>query len=179
MPKFQLLLLDANVIIYAHELGIWDDLIDKCEITITRTVLEEETYYWFDEQDTPHRIDLNDNINAKDINCIDVPQSQLETFLEKFDPTYLDRLDPGEADSLALLDNSKESWLICSSDHIVYKVLGCLGRGGQGKSLEEILNTIGLGRQVKSQYSEEFRKKCTVQGEQDGIIGMGLKEPRF
>ncbi len=179
MLKFPRLLLDANVIIYAHELGIWDKLVEKCEITITRTILEDEAYYWYDDQERPHAIDLNHNINEKEINCIDVPISQLNTFLKKFDLTYLGRLDPGEADSLALMDNSEESWIICSSDAIVYKVLGCLGRSEQGKSLEEILNEIGLGRKVKLQYSKEFKKQCTLQGEQDGIIGMGLKKPRF
>ena len=111
--------------------------------------------------------------------CVDVPSSQLSGFLDKFDPTYLDRLDAGESDSLAFflnqLDNG-ENWYISSSDAIVYTVLGRLHLSERGISLEEILYQIGRGRGLKKQYSKEFRIKATKKGEQDGIMDIGLQE---
>ena len=167
MPKFQLLLLDAGVIITAHELGVWSELVNKCTISITRTVLEQETYYWRDEQGKPYQIDLNNDIREGNIHVLDVPLDQVRDFREKFDPTYLDRMDPGETDSLVFLFHAEEEWLITSGDGVVFKILGRLARGEQGISFEEILEEVGLGRAVRWQFTKEFRLKYTKQGQQD------------
>ncbi len=83
-------------------------------------------------------------------------------------------MDPGETDSLAFL-YSQEKGLICASDKIVFKSLGSLGLGEQGISLEEVLDKVGLSRQVESQLTKKFRLKYTLQGEQEGITGAALK----
>jgi len=49
-----------------------------------------------------------------------------------FGPTYLERFDPGERESLAHLVTSADEYMICSADSIVFKVLGFLDRGEQG-----------------------------------------------
>ena len=172
MPKFQFLLLDTGVIIGAHELGIWDSLITQCTITITSTV-KQEADFWYDNHGERHEINLDNDINANKINCVDIPYSQVSDFCKKFGPTYLDRMDPGEADSLAYLTFSKEHWIMASTDSHVFKVLGYLGFCDRGISLEEILQKVGLGREVDWKYSIGFRKKYTLKGEQDGITGIG------
>ena len=174
MPKFQFLLLDAGIIIGAHELGVWDSLIQQCTVTITSTV-NQEADFWYDEHGERHEINLSEDINTKKINCVDVPLSQVSDFCKKFGPTYLDRMDPGEADSLAYLSFSNQHWLIASADSHVFKVLGYLGLGEQGISLEEILQKVGLGREVHWKYRMDFRKKYTLKGEQDGITGLGQR----
>ena len=177
MPKFRFLLLDAGIIIGAHELGVWDHLIQKCAVTVTRTVKDQETYYWSDEQDIGHEIDLMRDVEGGRINCVDVPLSQVGEFRKIFDPTYLDRMDPGESDSLAFFFSKTEEWFIASADSIVFKVLGCLGLGERGVSLEGILQQVGLGRNVKEwKYTEEFRRKYTLKGQQDGLTGLGRIE---
>jgi len=44
MKKFQFLLLDAGPIIKLFEIGLWEKFIERCEITIARTVVEEAVY---------------------------------------------------------------------------------------------------------------------------------------
>lgn len=41
MKKFSFLLLDTGPIIKLFELGIWDDFIKRCDVTISRTVAEQ------------------------------------------------------------------------------------------------------------------------------------------
>lgn len=181
MPKFQFLLLDAGIIIGAHELGVWEQLINQCTITITNTVKDQEVYYWYDEHQVGHKIDLDQYIQEGKLNCVEIPRYLLEKFLKVFDPTYLDRLDPGESDSLAFLLNELEKcedWLISSSDAIVYTVLGRLHLSERGISLEEILQQIGLDRSLAWKYSREFRTKYTRIGEQDSITGIGLQKDK-
>ena len=65
--------------------------------------------------------------------------------------------------------------MISSGDAIVFRVLGNLGRGDEGLSLEEILQQIGLGRKLDWPYSRAFREKYTKDGETDMIQGRGRK----
>lgn len=161
--KFRLLLLDANIVIYLHELGLWERFIEKCSVTLTQTVVDEVISY-----------DLGPDIRERRIQCIEVDLETVQRFTSKYGPVYLDRLDPGEADSLAFLMASREEWIISSADEIVFKVLGLEGRAEQGLSLEEILDKIGMTQpNLKPQYKKSFREHVTRKGQIDGITGFG------
>ena len=161
--KFQLLLLDANIVIYLCELNLWDTFIQNCSVTLTQTVVDEVASY-----------DLQPYIRDGKIQCIEVPLAIVNKFMKKYSPVYLDRLDPGEAESLAFLMDSQEEWLISSSDEIVFKTLGREGRSEQGISLEEVLSKIGLTQSnLSTQYPKEFRVNVTKKGQIDNITGFG------
>jgi len=131
MKKLRFLLLDANVVIKLFELGLWKTVIDKCEILLARTVVEREAEFFFDD-DGQHAIDLAHDINSNRIAIVDAQASDLRRFLKRFDPLYLERLDPGEAESLAYLVSCEDPCLLCSSDAIVFRVLAQLRRAEQG-----------------------------------------------
>ena len=147
MQKFRLLLLDANIVIELHKLGLWEKVVREYSATLTSTVVDEAKY-WEEEEKRQHPFDLAQDIEKGKIACKEISLSQIAKFRQKFDPSYLERLDDGETESLVFLCESDEEWLISSSDAIVFKVLGRLGRGKQGISLEEILQQIGLGCQL-------------------------------
>lgn len=173
MKKFRLLLLDANIVIELFRQGIWEKLIDSCDIHLSRTVAKDEAQFYEDPQGEKQYFDLNQDIAAGKITIFDVLPSKLVTFRSQFDDTYLERLDTGEAESLAYLMNSSEPYLICSADSIVYKVLGNLNRREQGIALEEILQQVGLTRKVSWQFSKRFREKWTQEGFQEQLGGIG------
>jgi len=58
----------------------------------------------------------------------------------------------------------------------VFRVLGNLNKEEQGVSLEEVLQKIGLGRQLKHQFSKTYRENWTKKGSQESIQGTGLKD---
>jgi hypothetical protein len=172
MLKSQLLLVDTNIIIYTHEIDIWPLLIKKCPIALTSAV-QDESRFWVDHKGNHYSIDLNEDINNKKVVFLDVPLSSINILCKMFGPTYLDRMDIGETDSLAFLYENKDKDVhICSSDSIVFKVLGSLGLREKGISLEELLNDIGLGRSLEWRFQKSFREKYTLMGEQEGITGM-------
>lgn len=171
--KFRLLLLDANIVIYLHERGLWDRFIQRCSVTLTSTVVQESKF-WEDEQGVQYPIDLTADIDSQKIQTVDVDLKVIQDFSKKYGPVYLDRLDPGEADSLAFLMTSREEWIISSADEIVFKVLGLEGRTEQGLSLEEILDKIGLTQSnLKRQYRKAFRESAIRKGQYDGITDFG------
>jgi len=175
MKKFHLLLLDANIVIRLFGFGIWEKVIEPCDVHLARSVAEHEAQFWEDEHGGRHDIDLRPHMQDGRVTVFDVAPSELAAFRSEFDLTYLERLDLGEAESLAYLMNAAEQYLICSADSIVYRVLGNLNRGDQGISLEEVLQQIGLGRRVSRQFSKAFRETWTKKGSQECIRGTGWK----
>ncbi len=164
MKKLRLLLLDANVMIMLHELGLWDKTVDLCDIHLAGTVIDEEALFFRDSNGDEHSIDLLADIASAKVIRFDVGVSLINAFKTRFRSDYFDALDPGEAESLTYLVNSKERYHICSADKIVYRVLGYLYLADQGISLEEVLQRIGQSRKVDHEYSKSYREYWSSEG---------------
>jgi hypothetical protein len=175
MKKLRFLLLDANVVIELFEFGLWQTLLERCEVLLARTVAEREAQFFVDQQDQRCEIDLAADIAAERVSIVDVAAADLKRFFDRFDPLYLERLDPGEAESLAYLVRSSEPCQICSSDAIVFRVLAQLSLLERGLSLEEVLQQVGLGRKLAYQFSKKFRESWTKRGQQESVQRIGLR----
>lgn len=88
----------------------------------------------------------------------------------------MQKLDPGETESLVFCLEEGVACLLCSSDAVVFRVLAQLDRTEQGVSLEEVLASVGLGRPLDRPYTKSFRKEFASKGLQDRLAGMGLKK---
>ncbi len=175
MKKFRLLLLDANVVIHLFELGIWEDVIQRCDVHLAGTVIGEASDY-IDAEGDRQEIDLEPYVAGKKITRFDLETGQMDRFKENFGITYLEQMDPGETESLAYLLGAGPECKICSADKIVFRVLGALRRSDQALSLEEILQEIGLGRRLPRQFTRAYRDEWVRKGFQEGIRGIGLRE---
>lgn len=171
MKKLSLLLLDANIVIILHELGIWDKVIEQCDIYLSGTVIDLEAKYWEDKNEIRHTIDLTNCLSKGVIKRFDLDSSEIEGFRQKYGAMYIEKLDPGEAESLAFLFREQEKYIICSSDGIVYRLLGAEFASDRGLSLEEILIRIGLQRSLPHQFTKEFRERYSDQGFKEGFQG--------
>jgi len=109
------------------------------------------------------------------IKVLDVNASIVGTFHDKFDILYKAIVHDGEKETLAFLFDSPEYWLVCAADKAVFRVLGLLGRGERGISLEEILKAIGQSRRdLEREYTKKYREKWTCIGQRDSIQDKGL-----
>ena len=172
MKKFRFLLLDAGPIIKLFELGIWDEFIAKCDVTISRTVAEEAQYASLEFEDICINLEFCDEQNL--IKIVDVELCNVKAFHEKFDQQYKVDIHAGEKETLAFLCNSSEDWRVCAADSVVFRVLGLLGKAEQGIFLEEILNQVGLSQQLEWEYTRKFRERYTSMGQIDSIQDKGL-----
>ena len=173
MKRFQLLLLDADVVIHIFSLGIWEKLIERCDVYLAGTVLSEAHFYE-DEHGTRHDFSLRSYADADRITVFDMLPSELTSFRQRFDPVYLEKLDEGETESLAYLLTAEEDSRICSADKIVFRILGALKMSDRGVSLEEVLDQTGLSRQLSQHLTKTYREKWTQRGFQEGMWGIGL-----
>ena len=134
MKRFQFLLLDAGPIIELVELGIWNEFVKRCDVTVCRTVAEEARWASLELEDV--RIDLETEEREGRISVVDVELSVVKTFHDKFDASYQAIIHDGEKETLAFLDSASEEWLVCAADKAVFRTLGWLGKAEQGISLE-------------------------------------------
>ena len=175
MPKLKLLILDANVVIYLHQIGLWQAVLERCEVYLSSIVIDDEVQH-YEGTEYDEVIDLSPDIAAGRVQRFDVPVAEVKIFRGQFDPAYRGELDPGEEESLAYMLQATESFVISSGDAIVYRILGNVSRGDSGLSLEEILQKIGIGRSgLPWQYTKTFREKYTKIGQHDFLQGRGRK----
>lgn len=170
----RLLLLDAGVVMELHRLGLWEQVVEHCDVLLARAVLGESKYY--DDGESHVRIDLKPDIAEGRIRIVDVKLAQLAAFQRRFQPTFLERLDAGEAESLAYMTEVDTGCIITSADKIVWRTLGALRIGEDGISLEEILGRIGLGRRVGNEFSKSYRQEWTQRGFEEGLRGEALRQ---
>jgi len=173
MKKFPFLLLDAGPIIKLFQLGIWDNFIKECDVTISRIVAIQAKYASQEYEDIC--IDLQPYEKQHLIKIIDLEPSVVKTFSNKFNLLYKAIIHDGEKETLAFLWASPENWLVCAADKAVFRVLGFLDKAKQGISLEEILKDIGQSRSnLEPEYTKKFREKWTREGQIDFIQGQDL-----
>lgn len=174
MKRWSFLLLDANVIIVLFKWGIWDRLVAACDLHVAETVIGE-AHFFEDDAGDRQDFDISGYVTKGLIETFSVAPADVKSFVDSFDSSYIEKLDAGEAESLAYLMKVHDEHQICSADAIVYRVLGNLDRGHQGASLEEVLAKVGLARPVPRQFGKAFRETYTGQGVSERLQGRGQR----
>lgn len=176
MKKFQFLLLDAGPIIKLFELGLWEKLIERCDVTIARTVVEEAVH--IGQCSSLDYIDFPFEKAAEQgrIKIIDMDLRAIQSFLRDSTIEIKYAIDPGEAETLTFLANSTEDFILCSADGPVFSTLGFLDMAKSGISLEELLKKVGLSPSQKLEwwFSKKFHEKYTHAGQIDATQDKGL-----
>jgi hypothetical protein len=176
MKKLSLLLLDACVIIELCKVGLWDRVLEQCEILLARTVFDESAFYR-DANGVQVLLSLEEDERAGRIRIVEVPPAEVMAFKKRFQQQFAGEIHAGELESLAYIFSQREAnHRICSSDKAVFRVLGCLGKREQGISLEEVLKRCGLGRKLHPSFGEEYREHWTDHGWTEGFQGKALKK---
>ncbi len=162
----KLLLLDADVIIDFHRLGLWKQITKICEVYASSTVLHNETYFYENETGR-HIIDIN---NIKEVSAKPQEIAQLS---KKFDPSYL-TIDAGELESLTILYKQK-GYIFCTCDRSAIIALSLIGLIENGISVENLIKRNGLSvKNLEPKHSEKRFRDCLNEGSRMKIQGNGL-----
>ncbi len=177
--KPRCVLLDANVVIESHELGVWEELRAGYRLTVPATVSRREALFYFAGR-RKVRVDLPGQIRRSDIDELEASVEELADLYGTFESWFLDTLDPGELEALALLKAGRATGCsFCTSDAPAIKALVMLGMSNWGVSLETLLSRIGLTKKFKTQFQESFFKSCCRQGSLNLVTRDGLREKRL
>src|SRR5262245_27939018 len=105
--KSRLVILDANVIIRAFAGNFWNTFVAQYEVHVTSIVLHNEVYFYEDSKGNRVSIDLPAEVKAGRIKELSASSAEIANLVEKVNPNFLDRIDDGEQESIALLLTGK------------------------------------------------------------------------
>lgn len=165
-PKSKLVILDANVIITAHELGVWAHICNKYDVHVTKTVVKDEVRH-FTSKKTSQKvsIDLKPQIENKTITEIEGDAQSLHRLFSKT-KSLSETIDPGETEAIALLlDKKFEEFRFCTGDQTAIKIMSALSISHMGLSMEKLLTDVGISKNgLHPSYSEKAFKSRVTDG---------------
>jgi hypothetical protein len=153
----KLLLLDADVIIDLHSLGLFDKMTKAYDIQVTKTVFEEAKYYPKKNAKIP--IDIKQKVTViddVDIGCVQrVQEEAREAMLT---------LDPGETTVIAYIMQFEDDIKLCLFDKAAIKVISYMNLEEKSVSLESALRKAGHHTKLLPRHLEKSFKECIKEG---------------
>jgi hypothetical protein len=138
VQKPKLLLLDADVVIEAHKLGAWDALRNAFSIAVPATIVREARY--FTSSEGRQGINLQREIDAGEITCIDATGDEIQATFENFAPVFMQGIDDGEKEGIAIIRFEKaEDCVFCTGDTNAVEAIGMLAIDSRSVSFESVL----------------------------------------
>jgi hypothetical protein len=172
--KPPLVLLDANVIIEAYELGVWQALIVSFTLTVPSVVARHEAKY-FVVRGKYNPIDLSSLVTQGKIKVLEADVPEIADLMSQFDPLFSESIDPGEQEALALmLANRCPDHRFCSADARPVQALAMLDMSDRGVSFEELLKRIGRAQKLDDHFTQAFLERQIKEGQRRRIQGDGL-----
>lgn len=177
--RLKCVLLDANVVIEAHSIGVWQKLLDRCQIMIPSIVVRDEALFYSRETNGIHEdIYLPKLVQDGKIIELTATAEDLHSLYGTFDRVFVEGIDPGEAEALALLKSRKAAEAcFCTGDALAIRALAMLGMSEVGISLETLLKRLGLQRKLQHfWFTEEFFQENLKRGSIKRVTGEGLAD---
>lgn len=175
------LLLDADIVIESHAVGIWQKLVEQCKLILPSTIVHDEALF-FQRQinGIPEDINLRSLIEAEKITELSATAEELASLRGLFDRVFIETLHPGETEALALLKAGKApgTWF-CSGDARAIQAIAMIGMPERGISMEALLRRVGLTKPLRKQFREDFFRKNLRVGQLNRITREGLADKEF
>jgi len=168
-------LLDANVVIKAHELGIWLQLTERYELILPATVIRDEARYFKTAKRIRKPIRMQELVAKGEITELGATAEELANMVSIFASWFLQTLDLGETEALSLLKTNRATGAyFCTSDAPAIRALAMMAMSEQGISMETLLAKVGLKKNLERQYTEDFFCTNIRLGQIARITGEGL-----
>ena len=118
-------LLDASVIITAHEIDVWNALLREVDVAVTSIIAHDEALF-FDRKtaSVPAPINLGALISQGVMPEISASVSDIERVRAVFDEELNMALHDGEVEAIAILyADESDSLLFCTSDKVAIRAV--------------------------------------------------------
>lgn len=136
-----IVLLDANVVIWLHEHKRFEALLKNHRILLTETIANETKYYE-DKYGQKKHIDFSTYIKENKLEIIkDAPIEEIKDLHNRVIGKGLCELHAGESSCIQLVINNP-NYKFCTGEPNVFIVMGYLGLAKQAVSLEELLGRL-------------------------------------
>ena len=151
------LLLDADVVIDLHTLGLFGKISRAYDICLTRDVFVEARYYKKDGIKID--IDIKHVVIIRNVNLESLREVQREAKEARL------VIDPGESTSIAYLIQTDEEITFCSCDQAAIKLISYMELEKKAISLEKTLRSAGYhGKNLYPRHFEKTFKTAVKEG---------------
>lgn len=159
MKKPKLLLLDANVVLIAYRLGLWDQLKAKYEVYVTSIVADIEVKY-VKTENSRVAVDLRAQEENGEIHIVEANATEMASATANFAEAFRQALDSGEIEGIAvMLRGELEGCSFCTGDTNGLQALGMLNLGECSISFEDVLEQSGLRSKLPMTLPPEFTRR--------------------
>jgi len=177
--KPQLILLDADIIIEAHELGIWDEIVKKVDIFIPSIIIQDQAKFFYTKHRNKVKIDLKSQVERGLIKELLTSVDELKQLSEKLNKMVLD-IHHGEKEALAFIFCHKnENYCFCTGDKSAIQALAMLDMKEKGISMEKLLKSIGLTKKLKHHFMDKYFNDWLKKGAIRAIQEQGLSKNKY
>jgi hypothetical protein len=154
----KLLLLDADVLMDLHSLGLFQKICKSYDVHLTREVLGEAQYY--KKGGVKRKIDIGTNVTIiENIHIESLRKVQREAKEARLG------IDPGESASIAYIDETEEEMTFCTCDKATIKLISYMNLEERSISLEKALRNVGYrGKNLYPRHYEEKFLECMKEG---------------
>ena len=163
----KLLLLDADVIVDLHTLGLFGKIRKTYDISLTRSVFEEAKYY--------KRSGEKVAIDIRDVTIIENVQIESLRKVQREAKEARLGLDPGETTSIAHLIETREEIIFCTCDRAAMKLISYMELEQKSISLEKALRDIGFHK--KNLYPRHLEKTFKAPVKEGKKLKIQFKKP--
>lgn len=174
MQKLRLLLLDADVVIEAHRLGVWAALKATFSIAVPGTIVREARY--FKSAKGSGSINLQKEIDAGEISCIDATATEISITFDNFDPVFMGGIDDGEKEGIAIIRFEKSDCVFCTGDTNAVEAIGMLAIENRSMSFEAVLGAAKVAvKRVRASMTAQAHEHHVRKGKIRRITGECFK----
>ena len=170
-------LLDANVVITAHELGVWEWLVRVFHVRVPSIVVRGEALHYHPLRQPKEKvpIDLPAQVQSGTIDELVGTAEGIARVLSAFDPSFVGGIHAGEAEGLALvLTGATGDAQFCSGDALAIQALAMLGLAERAVSFEALLGGKKTVVPLEAQCTEDYLRRNLDIGRERRITGMGM-----
>jgi hypothetical protein len=167
-------LVDAVIVIKAHELEVWPDICANYEIVVPGIAKGEAHLYFRSDHCQGFSIELSQ------IKEWEASSEEMKNIYSNFDRAFKGSIHDGEVECLAFLKaHLEEDIRFCTADGPAITALAMLGMTERGVSFEEALRLIGRTKTFSRKdhhFTERFFQDRIDRGREKRIRGEGLSE---
>jgi len=159
-------LLDADVVIGLHELGLWNSIVGHYGKIFLSEAAYKEPLFYYSPTNQKIPINLEPLVKKEQVKILEgkiIIESRILEFLNRFDITERPWLHPGELESLAIIVDSQDM-RFCTVDKGAIITLSIMKLHDRGVSLEELISNCGIRRRLEYKHTKEYFGRYIVEG---------------